>query len=48
VLDLALNIRAVLRCLFRAIQHPPRDGGDLVQIAFKRCLCGLPLLLLHS
>jgi hypothetical protein len=47
VLDLALDDRAVWRCLFRAIQHPPRDGGDLIQIAFQRCLGGLPLLRLR-
>jgi hypothetical protein len=47
VLDLAPDGFAVLRGFFRAIQRTPRDGDDLIQIAFERyCFCWLPLLLL--
>jgi hypothetical protein len=47
VLDLASDGFAVLRGFFRAIQRTPRDGDDLIQIAFERyCFCWLPLLLL--
>jgi len=47
VLDFALDDRTVLRCFFRAVQHPARDGRDPVQFAFERCLRGLPLLLVR-
>lgn len=47
MLDLAPDGFAVLRGFFRAIQRTPRDGDDLIQIAFERyCFCWLPLLLL--
>ncbi len=47
VLDLASDGFAVLRGFFRAIQRTPRDGDDLIQIAFERyCFYWLPLLLL--
>jgi hypothetical protein len=47
VLDLVLDDRGVLRCLLPAIQHAPRDGGDLIETAFEHCLCRRPLLLLR-
>lgn len=47
VLDLASDGFTVLRGFFRAIQRTPRNGDDLIQIAFERyCFCWLPLLLL--
>jgi hypothetical protein len=35
---------AVLRCLFSARHRPPRDGDDLIDIAFQRCFYWLWLL----
>lgn len=53
LLDPVADRRAVLRGLFPlrlfrlAIQRTPRDGGDLIQIAFERCFPWLPLPLLR-
>jgi hypothetical protein len=46
VLDLASDGFAVLRWLFRTMECTAGDGDDLIEIAFQRCFCRLPLLLL--
>ena len=46
VLDLVSDDRAVLNRWFAAIERPPRNGDDLIEIALERCFCWrlLPLL----
>lgn len=46
VLDLVADDDAVLDRWFTAIQRPARDGDDLIEVVFERCLCWRLLLLL--
>ena len=45
VLDFVADGRAVLDRWFVAFQRPARDGDDLIEIGFERCLCRRLLLL---
>jgi hypothetical protein len=45
VLDLVADDGAIWGRWFPAFQGPARDGDDLIQVAFERCLRGWPLLL---